>query len=445
MKLLEKLSSRNWQKICQADDYNKPEFKYVLEEVFKQPPTYHRKQWEFVVIYLNLLKYGKLNEDSKGVSFGAGRERIIFDISKQVKNLTATDLYVYNTAWATAKVEKGMSCYDFVLEKAPINFDDQGLEVLEMDMRSLSFKDNSMDFCYSSCAFEHIGGFKDFVSHLKEAKRVLKEGGVYVMTTEHLFNHETIAIEGNYKFDFEYLKNVFQAADFFPEPEFNAIYEKGFLNKPKPDLLPLSGFSPQMMNFLPSLIISQYGIPYTSSCFVFKKDSHSQSRDVAINQNTFSNSNFLMKLIRNNVKLTYSDYKSIDPTLSLKKETRIALADHMDYLVDDFENYLQLSELSNKHFAYTDFIYFDDFECRFAVDLGFESETKIKAELIERPQDKLNQRKSIQKINKTMSGNNVLHFDFKANKNKVYAIAIHHDQPEKLKLLKLDIKAKIRN
>jgi len=431
-----------WQKICTSEDYLDSDFQDVIKNVFNQSPTYHRKQWEFVVIYLNLLNHGKLNKNSIGASFGAGRERLIFDVSKKVKKLIATDLYVYNTAWATAKVEKGMSCYDFVLEKAPKEFDASTLEVLEMDMRSLNFEDNSLDFCYSSCAFEHIGHFKDFVKHLKEAKRVLNNGGVYVMTTEHLFAHKTIEIKGNYKFDFDYLLEVFKAADFFPEPEFDARLSKAFLNKPKPDILALNGFTERMLIFFPSLVISRHGVPYTSSCFVFKKDDKAQAKTLMLHNSSTTNA-FLLNNIRNNVAVTYQQYQSLDPAVNMKKEGRTALMDHIEYLSDDFDNFVDLYPVDLSHFAYTDFIYFDDFDCKFLIKLNFEKLTKIRMELIERSQSKMGGRVCIQNKVKEISGFSNVTFDFKAQKNKVYAIALYATDHSRLLITHIEIKAKI--
>ena len=41
-------------------------------------------------------------------------------------------------------------------------------------MRALEFEDASFDFCYSSCAMEHIGKYDDFLEHLREVRRVLE-------------------------------------------------------------------------------------------------------------------------------------------------------------------------------------------------------------------------------------------------------------------------------
>lgn len=432
--------NKNWQKICTSQDYFDNEFKYVLEEKLKQPPTFHRKQWEFVVIYLNLLKYGKLNKEAVGASFGAGRERLIFDISKEVKSLLATDLYVYNTAWATAKVEENMSCFNFVLEKAPKGFDASNLTVKEMDMRKLGIEDDSLDFAYSSCAFEHIGHFDDFVNHLKEVKRVLKDDGIYVMTTEHLFMHDTMPMKGNYKFKFSDLMDIFSAADFYPDQDFDARLPRSAMNKPKPDYLPLLGFDQDLQNQTSSVIINRHGIPQTSSCFVFKK---SNTHSINYLSNEIEQTGFLKNSINQSVKKLYSNVKSIDPTKSLRKEGRTALADHIEYLSDDFEKYLPIFPTNLFQFVFTDFIYFSDFNFKFSIYLNVSEKIKVKAKLIERPQVNNKKRKAVMKTVQKVQDKTKISFEYKAKSDCVYAVSVSAKELGEIKLDYLDVRAQL--
>ncbi|MCW8870321.1 MAG: class I SAM-dependent methyltransferase [Proteobacteria bacterium] len=432
---------KNWQKICVSQDYFNSEFQYVLEKKLNQVPSFHRKQWEFVVIYLNLLKYDKLNKDSIGASFGAGRERLIYDVSKVVKEFTATDLYVYNTAWATAKLEKDMSCMDFVLEKAPKGFDASNLTVKEMDMRHLDFADNSLDFAYSSCAFEHIGHFEDFVQHLKEVKRTLKDGGVYVMTTEHLFLHETLKMEGNYKFQFSYLLEIFKEADFYPEKSFDAELKRNGLNMPGSDLLPLLGVDQSIQNETKSLIINRHGIPHTSSCFVFQKGS--DTRHVDLLGNFEKSSRFLNRIIKQKVKILFDDVKSIDPRHNLSPQGRSTLSDHIDYLADDFDKQVKLLPQDDSEFVYTDFIYFDDFCFNFTVYLSVETDIEVEVKLIERPQVDFEDRSVVKSVTKHIQHEGKVSVNFCAKKSCLYALAVSAENSDEIKLHYLDVRARL--
>ncbi len=100
-----------------------------------------------------------------------------------------TDLYSSNSEWDTARAADPS---EFIKANKPFYADENKFEAINMDMRDLKFKDESFDFCYSSCAIEHIGDYKDFEIHLNEVHRVLKDGGLYVLTTEFLFADETI-------------------------------------------------------------------------------------------------------------------------------------------------------------------------------------------------------------------------------------------------------------
>jgi len=142
-----------------------------------------RKTWEHYFQYSVLDNNGLINQESRGISFGAGRENMLYYLSNKVKEIWATDIYEVNTNWYgdanTDNPEK------FLKEDAPLPFNDSSLIAMYGDMRDLSyFSDDYFDFAYSSCAISHIGYYEDFLQHLKEANRVLKPGGVYVFTTE---------------------------------------------------------------------------------------------------------------------------------------------------------------------------------------------------------------------------------------------------------------------
>jgi len=61
-------------KICDGADWFDPEFQKVLNEELQEPARFHRKQWEFVTIFLTLQKYGMLKADKLGLSLGGGNE-----------------------------------------------------------------------------------------------------------------------------------------------------------------------------------------------------------------------------------------------------------------------------------------------------------------------------------------------------------------------------------
>lgn len=432
----------NWQKICTVEDYFQPDFQYVLKEVLKNLPSFHRKQWEFVVIYINLLKSGKLNSESVGASFGAGREPLIYLITEKVKNFLATDLYKYDTGWKTAQIEQGTTCLDFVLESAPKGFSHQKLSVEEMDMRDLELDDNCLDFCYSSCAFEHIGHKEDFVKHLKEVKRVLKDDGVYVFTTEHLFMHETIKVKGNYKFDLAYLFDLFDSAEFYPDQVFDNQLPLSHMNKPRPEFDALNNFDYGMLNLFPGLVLSKRGVPYTSSCFALKKSNLKLPK--LTNQESASREiKFLRSQINKTIKTTFSKYRELDCFYNLKSNTKSMLYDHIDYLVDNHDEHFESMPVKKGHFAYTEFIYFNEHEFEFVIEIELFKSQKLKYKLVEIDQIDPSNRKSLQTEVMECNLKNKVRFVHKGQKNKAYAAAIFMMDNRSVPLVSLLIKAKI--
>ncbi|MBK6912349.1 MAG: class I SAM-dependent methyltransferase [Ignavibacteriales bacterium] len=189
-------------KICDSADWFEPEFNRIIREELEEVPKFHRKQWEFAMIYYILEKQGLISEDKIGLSVGGGYERVLYSIARRINHLTVTDLYELETTWDTARTDSPEA---LIKQRMPFNMDINKLSVINMDMRDLKFEDNSFDFCYSSCSVEHIGSFEDFLKHLDEVWRVLKEEGIYVFTTELHLGDETIRDPNNYIFSPSYL------------------------------------------------------------------------------------------------------------------------------------------------------------------------------------------------------------------------------------------------
>lgn len=102
-----------------------------------------------------------------------------------------------------------------------------------MDMRTIDFPDNHFDFAYSSSAVEHIGGWEDFAQHLSEVRRVLKPGGVYVMTTDISFGPPT-ECPGNFKFDPAGLEWWLRSSGMDYEPVVDCRITEHYINTPLP-------------------------------------------------------------------------------------------------------------------------------------------------------------------------------------------------------------------
>ena len=220
-------------KICDAADWFNGEFGALITNELHDVPRFHRKQWEDAAILNALSKAGALRSDAVGISFGAAQERPIYAIANSVKHVWATDLYTTDTAWSTARKESIQDPTDFIRAACPFPTHLERISAKSMDMRAIEFPDESFDFAYSSSAVEHIGGWDDFARHLAEVRRVLKPGGVHVMTTDITFGPATEA-PGNFKFTPEGLEWWLRTSGMAYEPVVDCRIARHYINTPLP-------------------------------------------------------------------------------------------------------------------------------------------------------------------------------------------------------------------
>lgn len=197
------------QKLCDAEDWADPRFRLVVRQALGRRPRIHPRQWEQAMAFLALAEAGALRPDARGIAFGSGREPLTFAVASRIAHLTATDLYEAGTAWNVARTADPLG---FVMGAAPRGFPAERLAVHHMDMREIRYPDAAFDFCYSISSFEHVGDDPEFVQHLREARRVLKPGGIYALTTEVLLGPETRRTRGNYAFTVDHLLRLFAEA-----------------------------------------------------------------------------------------------------------------------------------------------------------------------------------------------------------------------------------------
>ncbi len=448
---LSKLINNNWQKICTSEDWTKKEFKYVLEEIFNNNASYHRKQWEFVAIFLCLCQQGKLHKNANGASFGAGKEPLIYHLLPFVESFLATDLYSWATGWETAKMGKTDTPMDFLQRNAPNNLDISNLHAKEMDMRTLDIEDNSLDFCYSSCAVEHIGHRGDFIQHLKEVKRVLKDDGIYVMTTEFLFNHKTFANKGNYKFDIDYIKALISDSGLEAQYTFDAGCEENRLNVPRAFVRPLVG-GKSMEKLLPAAaILDIEGVAYTSCCFILSSPKDAQINTFEVN-GLEQSSSFIQKRLKHNINNLYAEKRSLDPFYSLNNNSRLFLDDHIQFRAKEDKNN-NLIKLNKANFCFTDFISFNDKHATFVIDYELNNFAgRVNWFLVEKQPMQIKGRTKLQSLyvkHKKDSKNQYVSFDFKADPEKVYAVIgqiapkIFNKKTVELKISNLNVFAQI--
>jgi SAM-dependent methyltransferase len=217
-------------KVCDAADWFAGGLGGTITTELHEVPRFHRKQWEFAAKFNALQASGALHAGARGISFGSGQELLIYALANHVRRIWATDIYNDQTIWPDARTS---DIDAFVRGNPPFPTQVDRISAKNMDMRQIEFEDESFDFAYSSSAVEHIGGWDDFRRHLSEVRRVLKPGGVYVLTTDISYGKATEA-PGNFKFDRNGLEWWLAESGMSYEPVIDCRIAKHYANMPLP-------------------------------------------------------------------------------------------------------------------------------------------------------------------------------------------------------------------
>jgi len=186
-------------KVCDIADWDHPAFREQVIEIMRWGPDAdlrHRKVWEFAQTIHALRTHQLLDEHAVGLSVAAGRERLLFYLANQIGMVVATDMY------GTGPFASREADRRFVNDQRsfePFEFRMERLKVLFMNALRLQFESNTFDFAYSLSSIEHFGGLGAAIQSLREMVRVVKPGGLVIVTTEVRLNDrpsiETFTVE----------------------------------------------------------------------------------------------------------------------------------------------------------------------------------------------------------------------------------------------------------
>jgi SAM-dependent methyltransferase len=227
---------------------------------------------------------------------GGGTERVLYSIARHIQQLIVTDLYDKRTDWDCART---IDPVQFIKENKPFEVGDHKIKPLRMDMRQLEFEDNTFDFCYSSCAIEHIGDYDDFLRHLNEVDRVLKEDGIYVLTTEFHFGEETITDQNNYIFAADYLNELISSTDLTINAEPDCSITPQTINYPFPVNMgnlcysAEQGLSKPIADAFPHVLLLRGKYPFTSILLILKKETNRKNKNEIVFQGLEESCRFL--------------------------------------------------------------------------------------------------------------------------------------------------------
>ena len=172
--------------MCTAHQMHEPIFGELVARL-GIGPTLHRKQWEFAYILRTLDFHGKLQPGSRGLGFGVGIEPMSSVFAAAGCDVVATDL-PEDDARATVWNETDQLGSDLERIYSPGLCDRdtffERVRYRPVDMNAIPADLTGFDFCWSSCAYEHLGSIKAGLDFIENTLKTLKPGGISVHTTE---------------------------------------------------------------------------------------------------------------------------------------------------------------------------------------------------------------------------------------------------------------------
>jgi hypothetical protein len=184
------------QSTCAAAHFVHPEYVRLAASVGAKN-NFHRKPWEWVFIMYHIAKNGGIGPGKRGLGFGVGGEPLAYSFAKQGAAVRATDApptigeaggWVGGNQLASSLSAIPQGNMDPTEFARLVSFS-------HCDMNNIDPELRDFDFCWSSCALEHLGSLRagmEFV--INSVEKTLRRGGVAVHTTEYNVrsNDETI-------------------------------------------------------------------------------------------------------------------------------------------------------------------------------------------------------------------------------------------------------------
>ncbi|MCX6132002.1 MAG: class I SAM-dependent methyltransferase, partial [Proteobacteria bacterium] len=177
-----------FNKPCLEDDWNNDAFQKILLENLHLPrdclSKRERKHWEWAMGFLALEYYGYLNRSVNALGIACGHESFLYALTNYVNHVTATDLYGETPFSAS---EANVNILHNPEEFCNFPYEKDRLEIKRMDALDLKFPDETFDVLFSFSSVEHFGSNSQIKQAMVESYRVLKPGGIYVLSVDYLF------------------------------------------------------------------------------------------------------------------------------------------------------------------------------------------------------------------------------------------------------------------
>ena len=171
--------------MCTASQFQEPDYARICASM-KVKPNFHRKQWEFVYIVRCLEISDMVVPGKRGLVFGVGREKLPSLFASHGCQITATDLPATdaNNNWIGGNQHSDSLEHLFFKQIVDRETFDRSAAFRPVNMNAIPQDLVGFDFCWSSCAFEHLGSLDHGLNFVRNSLKCLKLGGVAVHTTE---------------------------------------------------------------------------------------------------------------------------------------------------------------------------------------------------------------------------------------------------------------------
>jgi 2-polyprenyl-3-methyl-5-hydroxy-6-metoxy-1,4-benzoquinol methylase len=173
--------------VCTSSDWQSEWLPYWAAQMHMQPAL-HRKIWEFAFIAQVLYERDMLRPERRGLGFGCGKEPLASIFAARGCSVLATDLS-HKDARAHSWTRGGQHADSIENVWMPSLCSDE-LAARNLKFRPVDMNDvpvdltQGFDFCWSSCALEHLGSIENGLRFIRESARTLAPGGIAVHTTE---------------------------------------------------------------------------------------------------------------------------------------------------------------------------------------------------------------------------------------------------------------------
>ena len=172
--------------LCREEHFRTPNYHRWCAELH-EPPSFRRKQWEYVYILSALERCGMLMAGTRALGFGVGRELWPANFASRGIQVTATDQSV------TQGMRDGWINYQqhadglIVLRQPHIVANatlDKLVQFQTADMNNIPSNLTNFDFVWSACALEHLGSLEHSLHFIEQSLACLRPGGFAVHTLE---------------------------------------------------------------------------------------------------------------------------------------------------------------------------------------------------------------------------------------------------------------------